>query len=188
MKYIKIKHGSENAKELHKKIVIAKNAYSLTFNIAKRLTDYHLKQTYDDSCRDIKLLFKSMAPYLDKVMINPEYNQKEQIHWHTYIVTKDGVSSEKLVDVIKYNIMAYKFVLWTDHGYGWKLKGIDELSDELNGYPFKDIERSRDISINTYSPFACYHYYGVFDDNIFLPKKTMDHKTKTKLNDFFKII
>lgn len=188
MKWTKLKSGCDKMRQLHHDIIRRVNSYSMTFNITKNLANEHRQKTYVDSIKEIKYLFEKIGPFLNEVTISPEYNKNNQIHWHCYFDTKEGVTGDKLVDAIKYHITACRKVLWTDQGYGWKLKAIDELTEVLDNYPFKDIERGATLSKECYQPFELYHYHGTFYDNIILEKKTLNHKTLIKFNEFINLL
>jgi len=145
--------------------------YSLTFNITKNCANQHRQKSYLDSNKDVRNFYNELGPYIRNCFIATELNKSGQIHFHTYFQLIDPkFNLDKLIDLIKL-IISDKRSLWKDHGYGWKLKFVDDArTPEFQNYPFKDITRTV-IQCRSYSatPFIPLFYYKSYS-NILIDK------------------
>jgi hypothetical protein len=176
--------ASKKAKTLIRSLITLGN-YSLTLNINTRLRDTEdLASQYKIALRDIVLFFNDLFAYVPKASISVEFNKNEQIHFHCYFAT--SVETPIIVDLIKFHIKKYKKSLWILEGHGWKLKIIDEITQELLNYVFKDEERTLTFQTRTMGRFIPKHIYIETSGNIFLGTKVDNHNKIISINDFIK--
>lgn len=166
----KIDKRGKRASQQHLSCINTKTSYSLTLNINKRCANEYRRRSYETSLREVKDLFNKLGPYLNRSFIGVEYNKSEQIHYHTYFSLKDGITDSQLVDLIKYHLTDSK-TLWRDHGYGWKLKYIDALTDDLKDYVWKDTSRTLQLSLSGAATFIPSFYGREYESNIFTVEK-----------------
>lgn len=176
---------SKKAHKVHEEIVRDVKSYSLTFNISKILMDRSMKEQYTQGRNAILRLFKNLSSLFLKGMVSGEFNKNKNMHFHCYF-TSNCETAEQLRDAIKTYIVHEWHNLWTLEGKGWRLKKVDEISDELDNYPFKDIART-----NVLLKFSCVQFqmsHTIFERKIptFKPRKNYETATTRAIDEFLK--
>jgi len=171
--------GSVNAIAKHHELVRSNKCYSLTFNITTQLNHENQKTIFSKALRSIIKIFKSLNGSFQGGMITLEYNKQNQQHFHAYFMSP--IETEfTLLDQIKTEMVIHKKILWTDPDHGYKLKKVDEITDKLLNYPFKDILRTKQIADMAHDHFNPTHVLLYPKFNIMNVRKVIDnHKIKT---------
>lgn len=150
--YEKYSLGDKKAKEAHNSIINTTNGYSLTLTLKPRYNSLPVHEQYNKFSLNIRKLFTDMDPYYKMIMMSFEFTKDFNIHAHLYFTTE--VEDIQIFEQnFKKNKLKYEFI-----GTNYKLKKIDELSDELKEYPFKDIERTLKYSKLENCLFNPFHY------------------------------
>lgn len=131
--------GSSKARKLHEQIVSHNNCYSLTITLNPWFNTLSMCDQFDRTQKEIIAFFKEMAPYFKESMASPEFTEDYNIHYHCYIVANNDELA--FIQNVKHHIVKHKVF-----GKVWKLKKVDEVTNNLKGYPFKDIERTTSYS------------------------------------------
>lgn len=130
--------GHKTARKLHTEIINSPNAYSLTLTLKPYYNSLPIYEQHRMMEESIKQLFKKLHRYYNKVMYTPEVTKQHNIHYHCYIVLP-----QELNHIVFDQNFRKSRTKKGSIGPNYKLKEIDEVSDELNNYPFKDIQRTQ---------------------------------------------
>jgi len=152
-----------DAHTIHEEIIdkiIDNYSLTITLNPSKRLE--FCSSQYNNLLRELKALFKLCSPYYRRIMITPEFTSEMNCHFHCYFNTDSIIYFEQF---FKANIKNYKWI-----GKVYKLKKIDEISDELLKYPFKDIEKT--LYLDKGIPFNPKHWCFYGDPSSIKPEAT----------------
>jgi len=140
------------AKKIHKQIVQHPNAYSLTIT----LKPYYNKDPVHDQFRsltgDLTLLLKRLDRYYNLIMITPEFTKEFNVHYHCYFILPSDMDIQTFEQNFK-RLRTKKGCIGTNY----KLKKVDEVTDKLIEYPFKDVERTLRYSRIDNCLFNPYH-------------------------------
>lgn len=165
--------GSQKAIAKHEEIVSKMNSYSLTMTINPFYNSYSMDDQYNQMVKQIVNLFKELGPYYEELMITPEYTKEYNLHWHVYFVTNhDHMIFEQNM---KHHKLKYKMI-----GFNYKLKKIDDVTNNLKSYPFKDIERTNHFSEALSQRFNPQHIHIRPTGNILI---NVNNDTKVIHND-----
>lgn len=129
--------GHKTARKLHTEIINSPNAYSLTLTLKPYYNSLPLYEQHRMMEESMKQLFKKLNRHFNKVMYTPEVTKQHNIHYHCYIVLPEGVSYVVFEQNFKKSRTKKGSI-----GANYKFKEIDEVTDILNSYPFKDIART----------------------------------------------
>lgn len=144
--------GHKKAVAKHEEIVNHNYSYSLTITLNPYYNSYSMDDQYNSMKRDIIGLLKEIGAFYEQAMITPEYTKDYNLHWHCYIViTKDIMVFEQNM---KHHKRKFKMI-----GFNYKLKKIDSVTNELKGYPFKDIQRTNSYSEALFNRFNPTHIF-----------------------------
>lgn len=144
--------GNSKAREAYNNIITSANAYSLTLTINPRYYCLPVNEQYNKSMREVKILMRNLSHYYNEMFITPEFTKDYNIHYHIYfkMTCEDYVTFEQ--NFKKYRNQTKLL------GYNYRLKKVDEVTEELKGYPFKDIERTTRYSNVDNCLFKAYHF------------------------------
>lgn len=130
--------GAQEAHDLHNNIIITDKSYSLTITLNPRYNILPVHEQHRKFTKDITDVMKGLSHYYNEMLITPEFTKDYNIHYHCYFKlpceTEDHIIFEQ----------NYKRLIKGRQsiGFMYKLKKIDSVTEELKGYPFKDIQRT----------------------------------------------
>jgi len=150
--YERYRLGDDKAREMHNRIINIDTGYSLTLTLNPRFNCLPVNEQYRKFSREIKQLFEEIETYFNTLMISYEFTKDYNIHAHVYFDT-----SVEDIQLFEQNFKKQK-QKYISIGKNYMLKKIDEISDELKNYPFKDIERTLKYSKLENVLFNPYHY------------------------------
>lgn len=133
----KYKLGHSKAKKAHSSIVNHANSYSLTLTLKPYYNSLPVHEQYRKYTADLTALFLKLNRYYNIIMCTPEFTKEYNIHYHTYFVLPDEMDIETFEQNFKRLRTKGGCI-----GTNYKLKKIDEVTEVLENYPFKDIERT----------------------------------------------
>jgi len=170
--------GSKKAVTKHLSIVNSEKAYSLTLTLNPFYNSYSVIEQYNEYTKQIIKLVKEIGAYFTEFMITPEFTKEHNIHYHCYFVMR----CEPFVfeQNMKHHKFKYKMI-----GNNYKLKLIDEVSDILKGYPFKDIERTNMYAEAMMNRFKPTHIYVYPTGNIIIEKPDTKHLNQVSINAYY---
>lgn len=154
MNVTKLKLGANKAKSHHSRIIDSGNAYSLTVTLAKYWYSFPVNEQYNKLSAELVKIFKELGPYYKELMMTPEFTEDYNVHFHVYFTLSDSVELLVFEQNWKRCISRSKLV-----GRVYKLKYVDEITERLRCYPFKDIERTIKYSKVDNCLFDPYHIY-----------------------------
>jgi len=170
--------GSKKAVTKHLSIINSENSYSLTLTLNPFYNSLSIIDQYNKCQSEVIKLAKELGPYFAEMMITGEYTKEYNIHWHIYFVMKGlPMVFEQNMKHLKYK---YKLI-----GNNYKLKLIDEVSDALKGYPFKDIERTNSYAEAMMQRFNPRHIYVYPTGNIIIEKPDTKHLNQVSINAYY---
>lgn len=151
LKVSKFSLGSRKAVRTHEDIVESEHCYSLTITLNPYYNSLSMDDQYNKMSKELIAFFGEMAPSFQIAMSTPEYTVDHNLHWHNYIV----MNNDPMVfqQNIKHYIRQHK-----TFGRMYKLKIVDEVTDRLLEYPFKDIQRTNSYSEALSARFNPQHY------------------------------
>lgn len=129
--------GHSKAREIHKQIVNHPNSYSLTITLKPYYNSFPIHEQHRYFQQDLNKMFERLDRYYNKAMISPEVTKRHNLHYHCYFILPDEVDHI----VFEQNFKLYRYKK-TCIGPDYKLKKVDEITDTLLNYPFKDINRT----------------------------------------------
>lgn len=153
--------GSAKAVTKHHSIVNNNKCYSLTITLNPYYKSYSMDDQYNNMKQQVIDFFKEMGPNIEEAMITPEFTEDYNLHWHCYIVAK--YDEMVFQQNIKHFIKQHKML-----GRVFMLKKIDEVTERLKEYPFKDIQRTNHFSEALSARFNPKHYYVTPIGNILI--------------------
>lgn len=179
MNVTKLKLGANKAKSHHNRIIDSGSAYSLTVTLNKYWYSFPVNDQYNKLSAELVKIFKELAPYYKELMMTPEFTEDYNVHFHVYFILSDSVELMVFEQNWKRLISSSKLV-----GRVYKLKYVDEITERLRTYPFKDIERTTKYSLVDNCLFNPYHIYfkpignilNIDNDNGPSIKKMVDKK------------
>lgn len=155
--------GHIKAWHLHEDLANIQDGYSLTLTINPYYNVNSMDTQYNLLLKDITAFMKELGPFYRKAMITPEYTKDYNCHFHIYF--KSDKTMLNIDQQIKYLKHKYKHI-----GKNYKLKKIDEVSDELKKYPFKDIDKTKHYAEACENRMEPKHYYFEILGNIIIEK------------------
>jgi len=136
----KLPLGHDSAKQYHKDLIKDANAYSLTITLNPQYNHKPVHEQYNGFSRQLRQLFaREMDGLYKDLIISYEFTKDFNIHAHAYLIT--SVPLESFEQNFKYYKQKYPYI-----GKNYKYKKIDSVTEELENYPFKDIERTQKYS------------------------------------------
>lgn len=129
--------GKDKAKSIHNDIINDDNAFSLTVTLNPYYNSLPVHEQYRHMSNDLVKIFKEIAPYYNELMMTPEFTQDYNVHFHCYLKLPFDAEMITFEQNWKRARMGSKYV-----GKMYKLKKVDEITEILKGYPFKDVERT----------------------------------------------
>lgn len=131
------KLGHKKAIKIHNDIINRPNAYSLTLTLKPYYNALPIHEQYNKYTANLSAMMKRMNRTYNIVMATPELTKEFNIHYHLYLqlpIDQDHILFEQSLKscITKTGVI----------GRNYRLKKIDEVTDILKGYPFKDIERT----------------------------------------------
>jgi len=150
--YEKFTLGHDKAREVHNSIINIDSGYSLTLTLNPRFNSLPVNEQYRKFSKELKELFTEIEAYFNVLMISFEFTKDYNIHAHVYFNT-----AVEDIQLFEQNFKKQK-QKYISIGRNYKLKKIDEISDELKNYPFKDIERTMKYSKLENVLFNPFHY------------------------------
>jgi len=170
--------GSKKAVAKHLSIVNSENAYSLTLTLNPFYNSLSIIDQYNKCQSEVIKLVKELGPYFTEFMITGEFTKEFNVHWHCYFVMKcEYMVFEQNMKHLKYK---YKLI-----GNNYKLKLIDNVTDNLKGYPFKDIERTNSYAEAMMQRFNPRHIYIYPTGNIIIEKTVVNHLNQVSINAYY---
>lgn len=129
--------GNTKARESYSRIINDDNSYTLTLTLNPRFNCLPVNEQYNKSMREVRHIMEGLSHYYNEMFVTPEFTKDYNIHYHAYFTMPcDG----------DYIVFEQNFKRLRNEtktiGYNYKLKKIDEVTEVLEGYPFKDIERT----------------------------------------------
>ncbi len=150
--YEKYLLGDDKARATHDDIINHVGAYSLTLTLNPKFNGLPVNEQYNKFSREIKKLFNELEQYYNTLMISFEFTKDYNVHAHLYFYT-DVEDIALFEQNFKKEKQKYQVI-----GRNYKLKIIDEVSEELKHYPFKDIERTIKYSKLENVLFTPFHF------------------------------
>lgn len=180
MNVTKLKLGANKAKAHHSRIIDSGNAYSLTVTLNRYYNTFPVNEQYNKLSAELVRIFKELGPYYKELMMTPEFTKDYNVHFHVYFVLSDNVEIILFEQNWKRLICRNKVI-----GFMYKLKFVDEITEVLRGYPFKDIERTKKYSEVENCLFSPYHIYYKPEGNILNCDNTPGPTIKKLVNKKF---
>lgn len=180
MNVTKYKLGAKKAIHHHRNIVSNGSAYSLTVTLNPYWNSFPVHEQYNKLSRELLLVLKELGPYYSDMFITPEFTKDYNIHFHCYFKLGTEVEIETFHQNWK-RLSCKSKTIGRDH----KLKYIDEITETLLKYPFKDIERTTKYSMVDNCLFNPYHYYFKSTGNILNIANPPGKSIKSMVNDKF---
>lgn len=153
--------GSDKAVAKHLQLINNPCCYSLTITLNPYYNILSMADQYNKMRDETIVFFKEMGPYFKEAMINFEFTKDYNVHSHNYIVTNQQPMI--FIQNIKHFMNRHKYF-----GKQYKLHIVDEVTDVLKGYPFKDILQTQSYSEALGGRFNPKHYYVVPTGNIII--------------------
>lgn len=144
--------GHKTARKTHKAIVNDPNGYSLTITLKPYYNKEPVHNQYRALTSDLTLLINRLNRYFNIVMMTPEFTKDYNVHYHCYFVLPTEMDIQTFEQNFK-RLRTKKGCIGTNY----KLKKIDEVTENLVNYPFKDIERTLKYSQIDNCLFSPYH-------------------------------
>lgn len=148
----KYKLGHSRAKKTHKQIVSHLNSYSLTMTLKPYYNSLPAYEQYRLYSNELRNLLIKMNRYYNIIMSTPEFTKEYNLHYHLYFILPDEMDIQTFEQNLK-KFMLKRGVI----GRNYKLKKIDEVTEKLINYPFKDLERTNKFSNIQGCLFTPYH-------------------------------
>lgn len=172
--------GSTKAKTIHRRIINSGRAYSLTITLNTYWNSFPVNEQYNKLSRELVGVFKELAPYYSELMMTPEFTKDYNVHFHVYFTLSDSVEVEVFEQNWKRLACRSKTI-----GRMYKLKYVDEITEVLLGYPFKDVERTLKYSKVDNCLFDPHHHYYKSEGNILNVVNTPGVPIKKMINKKF---
>lgn len=137
---MKYKLGHKKAVKTHNDIITHVNSYSLTLTLKPYANSMPIHEQFRKMMKDITEAFTEINRTYNIVMFTPELTKDYNIHVHAYLVLpleEDHIRFEQAFKTVRRKALVI--------GPNYKLKKIDEITDALKKYPFKDIERTESV-------------------------------------------
>lgn len=144
--------GHRKAKKNHEQIVKHENSYSLTLTLKPYYHSLPVHEQHRLMSHELKQLLLKLNRYYNVIMTTPEFTKAFVIHYHCYFVLPQEMDEQVFEQNFK-RLRLKRGVI----GPNYKLKKIDEITDKLINYPFKDIERTLKYSSIENCLFQPYH-------------------------------
>lgn len=154
MNVVKHKLGAVKAKANHNRIINSDYSYSLTITLNRYWNTFPVNEQYNKLSCELVKVFKELAPYYVELMMTPEFTVDYNVHFHVYFILSDSIDAIVFEQNWKRLICKSKVI-----GFIYKLKKVDEVTDRLKDYPFKDVERTLKYSKVENCLFNPYHIY-----------------------------
>lgn len=144
--------GHRKAKKNHHEIVKHENSYSLTLTMKPYYHSLPVHEQHRMMSHELKNLLTKLNRYYNVIMTTPEFTKAFVIHYHCYFV----LPQEMDIQVFEQNFKRLRLKRGVI-GPNYKLKKVDEVTDTLLNYPFKDIQRTCKYSSIENCLFTPYH-------------------------------
>lgn len=180
MNVTKYSLGTNKAKAIHSDIINDDNSFSLTVTLNPYYNSLPVHEQYRHLSNELVKVFKEIGAYYNILMMTPEFTKDYNIHFHCYLRIPFEAKYEIFEQNWKRAKMGYKYI-----GKMYKLKKIDEVTDVLKGYPFKDIERTTRYSQIENCLFTPNHYvFRCKGNNLQCENKNVGNYTINQFIDF----
>lgn len=196
MEITNLELGCQKARDIHLDIVQGKRSYSLTVTLNPHWQMLPMNEQHDNLKREVKGIFSQMVEFYDVAMITPEFTENYDIHFHCYFKLREGV------EIITFDQNFKKCRCKTKYtGRNYKLKYVDNPTERIINYPFKDNNKVIHYSQIKNCMFKPSHtvYKSLYthfkptktvptpvkDEHIKILKKQL---VKTKIEELFEII
>lgn len=144
--------GHRKAKKIHKEIVSAPNAYSLTITLKPYYNSQPVHEQHRLMQNELRNLLVKLNRYYNVVMFTPEFTKDYNIHYHCYFILPQEMDVQTFNQNFK-RLRLKRGVI----GPNYKLKQVDDVTETLINYPFKDITRTLKYSSIENCLFQPYH-------------------------------
>jgi len=162
---------STEAKQHHLRMINGSNAFSLMLTLNNRLKTAPADIQYKNSYNEIRILFSKYHEFFKEFMATPEVDQNTNIHWHIYGVLTDDI--KHIREIFKKHLYKNES-LGVYHFFTLIKKGLPKEWETLEGYPFKDTERTTQL-LDFHKVIPYHHYFH---------KETLPNDIKISIKPF----
>lgn len=158
------------------------NGYSLTITLNPRKNHDSIIDQYRGLRSEVMRCLKQLGHKFEIAVMTPEITKEGNIHFHVYLTLYTGTNPYAFQELFKYEKKGNN--QWI--GTNFKLKKIDEVTENLLNYPFKQNQQMRDIQENLCNLITFVHTVITFEGNtIIKPRKTDNYKYRKDLHKYF---
>ena len=133
---------SPEAVKHHKEMINSPNAFSLMLTLNNKLKTAPANIQYKNSYNEIRKLFSQYHEFFKEFMATAELDGNTNIHWHIYGTLTDDY--KHIREVFKKHLYKNES-LGVYHFFTLIKKGLPKEWETLEGYPFKDTERTTQL-------------------------------------------
>jgi hypothetical protein len=176
------KLGHATVKEHHTKICNdLNNSYSLTVTLNPRMNHDSIIDQYRGLRGELIRVFKQIGHKFEKLIMTPEVTKEGNIHFHVYLTLYTGVNPYAFQELFKYEKKGNN--KWI--GTNFKFKKIDETTDNLINYPFKQNQQMREIQENLCNLISFVHTIITFEGNTIIKPNKTNNSANKELKQYF---
>ena len=151
---------STEAVKHHKEIINSPHGFSLMLTLNNRLKTAPADIQYKNSYNEIRILFCKYHEFFKEFMATPEVDGNTNIHWHIYGILTDDI--KHIREIFKKHLYKNES-LGVYHFFTMIKKGLPKEWETLEGYPFKDTERTKQL-LDFHKTKSYHHYFHKKED------------------------